>query len=1053
MIEWFARNHVAANLLMVGILTTGLITINRDVALELMPDFNLDTITINTVLPGGNPRSIEETITSRVEEAIADIEGIEKVTSRSSEGISSVFAQVEAGYDNQAILSDVKIRVDALNTLPLDAERPVIQLAEVPIQVIGLAIYGDEVTYDTLFQVAADAREALLQVNGVTQVGPLQAPRREMHIEVAPETLEQYNLTLANIGRAIQRNAVDISAGNLQTRDGDILVRTNGQAFYAKDFEKIPVARSDDRVVYLKDIATIRDGYELRQVETTYNDEQAITFEVYRVGKQNTIELSQKTKKFIAEYEKNLPTGVKFGTYGETAKVVEDRLNTLIQSAFYGGILVMILLAVFLRPAVAFWVGIGIPVCFLGSFAMMPLFGLTLNMITMFAFLIVLGIVVDDAIVTGENIYRHQRLGMDPAEAAIFGTKEVAVPVTFGVITTMVAFAPLLTVEGQLANFAKQIPLIVIPVLAFSLIESKLILPAHMSSIKARDEDKITGFSKWQQNFSRKFEQSIITVYKPFLKRCVSNKTVTLVSAICIFAVTITIVSTGWLKASFFPQFEDDAVFVQLSMPSTTGYETTKANVDHITDTARELSKEFINPETGESLFKYYVSVAGLTFGPTGITFGTNKGVAIIEVASSEERPADFSISQVRERLREEVGDIPGAEKLSYASSFGNFGLPISIAIYGKDDERITLAVEKIREYLRVYPGVFDIQDNYTSGKEQLQLELRPLSDSLGLSLADVSLQVREAVYGFEAQRIQRGYDELKVMVRYPLENRSSMTDIGNMPINISTTNRTIPLSQLVDLSASVSPTAIYRDRQRHTVTVSADVDTTLYDVNVIRNDLKEFLEPLFAAEPSLDFNLDGQAETQQETNESFMLGFIAVIVMIYALLAIPFKSFTQPFIVMSIIPLAIVGSVVGHLIMDVQFSMLSVMGILALTGIVVNDSLVLVDYINQERARGKPIMDAILTAGEVRFRPVMLTSLTTFVGLMPLMFSSNLQAQALIPMAVSLGYGILFATVITLVVVPVNYLIFHQVGLRWNGIDEEESERRFIHNASVSTK
>ena len=407
MIEWFARNHVAANLLMVGILITGLITINRDVALELMPDFNLDTITINTVLPGGNPRSIEETITSRVEEANADIEGIEKVTSRSSEGISSVFAQVEAGYDNQAILSDVKIRVDALNTLPLDAERPVIQLAEVPIQVIGLAIYGDEVTYDTLFQVAADAREALLQVNGVTQVGPLQAPRREMHIEVAPETLEQYNLTLANIGRAIQRNAVDISAGNLQTRDGDILVRTNGQAFYAKDFEKIPVARSDDRVVYLKDIATIRDGYELRQVETTYNDEQAITFEVYRVGKQNTIELSQKTKKFIAEYEKNLPTGVKFGTYGETAKVVEDRLNTLIQSAFYGGILVMILLAVFLRPAVAFWVGIGIPVCFLGSFAMMPLFGLTLNMITMFAFLIVLGIVVDDAIVTGENIYRH----------------------------------------------------------------------------------------------------------------------------------------------------------------------------------------------------------------------------------------------------------------------------------------------------------------------------------------------------------------------------------------------------------------------------------------------------------------------------------------------------------------------------------------------------------------------------------------------------------------------------------------------------------------------
>ncbi len=1051
MIEWFARNHVAANLLMIGIMLTGLITINRDVALELMPDFQLDTVTINTVLPGGNPRSIEETITSRVEEAIADIEGIEKVTSRSSEGISSVFAQIEAGYDNQAILSDIKIRVDALNTLPLDAERPVIQLAEVPIQVLGLAVYGDAVSYDTLFQVAADAREALLQVPGITQVGPLQAPRREMHIEVTPETLEKYNLTLAGIGQAIQRNAVDVSAGNLQTRDGDILVRTDGQAFYPADFESIPVTRSGDQVVYLGDIANIRDGYDIRQVETTYNNEQAITFEVYRVGQQSTIELSDKAKAFIADYQDNLPPGVKFGTYGETAKVVEDRLNTLIQSALYGGILVMILLAMFLRPAVAFWVSIGIPVSFLGAFALMPFFGLTLNMLTMFAFLIVLGIVVDDAIVTGENIYRHQRLGMPPAEAAVFGTKEVAVPVTFGVITTMVAFAPLLAVEGQLANFAKQIPLVVIPVLAFSLIESKLILPAHMSSIRARDENTITGFSKWQQSFSRGFERSVITIYKPFLDRCVRNKTVTVVSALCVFVITVTLVSSGWLKASFFPQFEDDAVFVQLSMPSTTGYETTKANVDHISATAREISSEFINPETGETLFKYYVSVAGLTFGPTGLTFGTNKGVVIIEVASAEERPADFSISQVRERLREAVGDIPGAEKLSYASSFGNFGAPISIAIYGKNDERITYAVEQIREYLRTYPGVFDIQDNYTSGKEELQLQLRPLADSLGLSLADVSAQVRQAVYGFEAQRIQRGYDELKVMVRYPLEKRSSITDIGNMPISISTSNRTIPLSQLADLSASTSPTAIYRDRQRHTVTVSADVDATLYDVNVIRDDLRKFLEPLFASERGLDFSLDGQAETEQETNQSFMLGFIAVIVMIYALLAIPFKSFTQPFVVMSVIPLAIVGSIFGHLIMDVQFSMLSVMGILALTGIVVNDSLVLVDYINKERGRGTPIMDAVLTAGEVRFRPVLLTSLTTFVGLMPLMFSTNLQAQALIPMAVSLGYGILFATLITLVVVPVNYLIFHLIGLKWHGIDEQEAQRRFLHDASVT--
>ena len=1052
MIEWFARNHVAANLLMIAILLTGTVTLNRDVALELMPDFNLDTITITTVLPGGNPRSIEETITTRVEEAIADIEGIEKVTSRSAEGVSSVFAQIEAGYDDQAILSDVKIRVDALNTLPLDAERPVIQIAEVPIQVIGLAVYSNTVNYDDLFQIAADAREALLQVSGVTQVGPLQAPRREMHIEVTPATLEKYNLTLERIGQAIQRNAVDVSAGNLQTLDGDILVRTNGQAYYPKDFVGIPVTRSGDRVVYLGEIATVRDGYELRQVETTYNDEPAITFEVYRVGKQSTIELSNKTKAFIQEYRQTLPPGVQFGTYGETAVVVEDRLNTLIDSALYGGILVMILLSLFLRPAVALWVGIGIPVCFLGSFALMPFFGLTLNMLTMFAFLIVLGIVVDDAIVTGENIYRHQRLGMSPQEAAIVGTKEVAVPVTFGVITTMVAFAPLLTVEGQLANFAKQIPLVVIPVLAFSLIESKLILPAHMSTIRARDENKISGIGRWQQSFSRGFEQSVLKVYKPFLERCINNKTVTVVTAFCVFVITITIISTGWLKASFFPNFQDDAVFVQLSMPSTTGYETTKENVDHIVASAKDLSSEYLNPETGESLFKYYVSVAGLTFGPTGITFGTNKGVVVIEVASSAERPDDFSITEVRERLRERVGDIPGAEKLSYTSSFGDFGSPISIAIYGSDYDRISEKVAEIREYLRTYPGVFDIQDNYTSGKEELQVELKPLADSLGLSLADISAQVRQAVFGYEAQRIQRGYDELKVMVRYPLENRSSITDIENMPISVNNSTRTVPLSQLATLTPNVSPTAVYRDEQRRTVTVSADVDTSQYDVNVIRNDLKSYLDPVFAQTPSLSYDLDGQAETQAETNASFLLGFIAVIVMIYALLAIPFKSFTQPFIVMSIIPLAIVGAVAGHMVMGVQFSMLSIMGVLALTGIVVNDSLVLVDYINKERARGSKVLDAVLTAGEVRFRPVMLTSLTTFVGLMPLMFSSSLQAQALIPMAVSLGYGILFATFITLLIVPVNYLVFHQLGLYWHSIDEDEAQRRHQHTLNVAT-
>ena len=1029
MIKWFAENHVAANLLMFGIMLMGLLALKNEIALELMPDFNLGTITITTVLPGGNPKSIEETITARIEEAIADLTGIKKITSRSAESISQVFAEIESGYDEQNLLSDIKVRVDALNTLPADAERPVIQIAEIAIQVIGLAVYGD-VGYDELYQTAAEIREALLQMDGITKVSRLQAPEREIHIEITPQALRSFNLTLADVGAAIQLNAIDMSAGNLRTRDGDILVRTNGQAYSVEEFENIPVVNSGDRVLYIKDIGKVIDGYTLQQVETEYNGQPAITIEAFRVCIQNTLEVARQVQKFMTDYEPKLPTGLKLGNYANTAEVVDDRLSTLVSSALQGGLLVLILLSLFLRPAVALWVGLGIPVCFLGGFALMPILGLSLNMLSMFAFILVLGIVVDDAIVTGENIYRHQRNGVPPADAALLGTLEVAVPVTFGVATTMVAFSPLLLVEGSVADLAKQIPLVVIPVLAFSLIESKLILPSHMSTIKPRDENKISFFGHVQQNFSRGFENAIIRLYKPFLNICIRNKTITVMTAIAIFMITMASMKTGWLRASFFPEFEDNAVYITLTMPTTTGYETTKGHILDIVDIAADLADEYVDPDTGESYFRYFVSVSGLAIGNTGApNFGSNKGMVIMEFVQGENGlPDGFSVKEVQDQLRNRIGEIPGAERLSLSSSFGDFGRPLSIALYGKDLVKIAEFTDKIREYLRSYPGVFDIQDNFSSGKEELQLELTPLADTLGLSQAEIASQVRQALYGFEAQRIQRGNDEIKVMVRYPLRDRSSVSDVSRIPINTPRSENSIQLDQLATLSPTQSPTAIYRDRQRRAVTVSADINAEAYDVNVIRADLRIFLDELFRYQTDVVYNMDGQAESQQETITSFLLGFVFVIIAIYALLAIPFKSFGQPLVVMSIIPLAIVGAILGHYVMGLAFSMLSIMGILGLTGIVVNDSLVLVDYINQQRKKGVELMTAVLTAGEIRFRPVMLTSLTTFAGLLPLMLNRSTQAQSLIPMAVSLGFGIIFATVITLVITPVMYLVGRQL-------------------------
>jgi len=1024
MIEWFAKNHVAANLLMFAIMVMGVLAVQRDIALELMPDFALGTVTVTTVLPGGNPESIEETISARIEEAVADLEGVKKILSRSTENISVVSIELEKGYDEQEMLSDIKVRIDALNTLPNDAERPIIALAELPIQVIGIAVYGD-VPYDELFNAASNVREDLLKVDGVTQVSQLQAPPREIHIEVDPNTLQRYNLSLEDIGGAIQRNSLDVSAGNLRTSNGDILVRTNGQSYTQTDFERIPVVRAGDGVIYLKDIAKIIDGYQLIQVETSYNGKSAITLEAFRVGKQNTIEISENVQKFIKQYGPRLGNEIKLGTYGNTAVVVQDRLETLLSSALYGGLLVLVTLSLFLRPAVALWVGLGIPVCFLGGIAMMPVLGLTMNMLTMFAFLLVLGIVVDDAIVTGENIYRHMRNGMSSPDAALFGTKEVAVPVTFGVITTMVAFAPLLLVEGLAADLAKQIPLIVIPVLAFSLVESKLILPSHMSTIKPRDDNDLPALSRWQQSFSRGFEEKVIRIYRPFLNRCINNKSITIVTAAMAFFITISSMSNGWLRVAFFPEFEDNAIFIKLSMPSTTGYLTTKKEIDRISSIAKDLSTEYVDPVTNESYFKYFISVAGITFGPTGVDFGTNKGMVVMEFVQGENgTPEGFSIKEVQEKLRKRIGEIPGAEKLSLSSSFGDFGRPISIALYGNDIKRISELSDEIRDYLKSYPGIFDIRDNFSSGKDEVKLHVNDLSTSLGLSQRDIANQVRNAVFGFEAQRIQRGPDEIKVMVRYPLEYRSSLSSVNNIPIKPPLSDETIPLYELATLEPTQSPTSIYRDKQRRSVTVDADIDIGAYDINIIRKDLRTFLDELFLYEPNISYNMDGQAENQQETVNSFFLGFIAVMFGIYALLAIPFKSFGQPLVVMSIIPLAIVGAIIGHYIMGLSFSMLSIMGILGLTGIVVNDSLVLVDYINKKRSEGVPIYDAVLSAGETRFRPVILTSITTFVGLLPLMLNQSAQAQALIPMAVSLGFGILFATTITLVITPVNYLV-----------------------------
>lgn len=1030
MIAWFAKNHVAANLLMLTLIISGLFALRYDIAFEIMPDIELDSIVISTVLPSGDPGTIESSITNRIEEAIAAIEGIKEITSTSREGVSTVVAEVESGYNKNDLLSDIKIQVDSLSTLPAQAERPIIQVAQIPIQAIGVGVISDTLPYNELYTFTGKFRQGLLKAQGITKIGEMLAPGREIHIEFSPETLQRYNLTIENISTAIRKNSLDVSAGNLQTADGDILIRADGQAYVARDFANIPVIQSGDRIVYLGEIATITDGFEQAQVSIEYEGKQAIIFDIFRVGSQSTIDVVAAARKHIAEQEPYIPTGIEVVTFGDTAEVVNNRLNMLMISALQGGLLVLLVLSLFLRPEVAFWVGVGIPVSFLGTFALMPSLGVSMNMITMFGFIMVLGIVVDDAIVTGENIYRHINNGMPSNDAAVFGTKEVAVPVTFGVITTMVAFSPMLMVEGSMSTLAKQLPLVIIPALAFSLVESKLILPAHMSHIKPLQNDRKGRLSNIQQQFANGFEQAIIKYYRPLLNRCIHNKAITMSLATALFFIFLTLIPTGWIKTSFFPNFENDVIVVNLKMPSTIGFSNTSKYMDQIADAARRLQQRHQNSETGESIIEFIFSAKGATPEPA---LGVNLGTIFIQLVDLEKRPQGFSTKKLADDLREEIGVIPGVKELVITSDFLSLGRPLSVTLSSSQLDTVPeQLIANIRGHLSTYQGVFDIQDNYSDGKEEIKIELTPLANTLGVSLADLSIQLQGLIYGHEVQRIQRGHDELKVMTRLSALYRSEISDLINIPIKVPGSDELVSMGSLANLSYQRGTTAIRHIDRNRAITVSADISNQVTDINIIRNDLSSFMERTLANYPNISYTIDGQAETQKETTQSLALGLLLVLLVIYSLLAIPFKSFTQPFVVMSVIPLSFVGAIIGHLLLGQSISLMSMLGFLALCGIVINDSLVLVDFINQERARNKNVLEAILASGEVRFRPIILTSITTFVGLLPIMMNESMSAQTLIPMATSLGFGILFATLITLIVVPVNYLLHYELQQWW---------------------
>jgi multidrug efflux pump subunit AcrB len=1015
MIAWFAKNDVAANILFFVIIISGIYVATTQIPIDLFPEVEQRNVRVSMVLPGASPQETEEGITIKIEEAIQAIEGIRQITSQSVEGSSSVTVQVEEGYDVREVLDEVKIRVDGVNNFPVEAESLLVQIPQWRRDAIGVVLFGD---YDnmTLRRVADNVRDELAGLPEITQVEVDNVLPFEISIEIAEWALRQYDISLEQVAGILRQNSTDVSAGNLKTKGGDIFIRSRGQAYRASDFETIPVITTQDgTMITLGDIATIRDEFEETPLRTRFNGVPAIEIEVYRSGDESIIDVTTAVRNYIDKKQLDMPDGLTIDFWRDRSEPIKARLETLTKSAWQGLLLVIIMLALFLRPSVAFWVCLGIPMSFMGAFLFMPLFDVSLNLMSLFAFILVLGIVVDDAIVTGENVYSHLQKGEDPLNAAIKGTQEVAVPVTFGILTTAAAFLPLAFQTGRGSWYAA-IPLVVIPVLLFSLIESKFILPAHLKHVKMRTEKNTSRLSKLQQKIANSLEVMIEKVYQPILAQAMRWRYAAWTAMFASLILIIGTIAAGHTKFVFFPRVQSEVATATLVMPAGTAFESTDRIISAMTMHAKDLQEAYRDAETGESVIRNVYSISG---GRNSTT-----GRVQMDMIPPESRTVDVTTREVVNQWRKKVGQVAGAEQLNYRAEIGGWGgSPISIELKGRNTEALNTLSEGLKKQLEQYPAVSDIEDSLSDGKEELQLELKPEARLLGLSLNQVARQVRQAVFGFEVQRVQRGREEVRVMVRYPLEARQSIETLEQMMIRIGP-NQEVPLWQVANVFPGLSPDSILRvDRQR-TISVNADFDKEAGDLSLVLGEVNEWLSEQINAYPGTTFEMAGEARDQAESTNSLTVGAIGLTILIYILLAIPFKSYSQPIIVMSVIPFGLVGAVIGHWIMGMDLTLLSFMGMLALSGVVVNDSLVLVDYINQKRNEGVSLKEAVYTAGGRRFRPVLLTSLTTFAGLVPLLFETSTQAQFLIPMAVSLGFGILFATLITLFIVPINYLI-----------------------------
>jgi multidrug efflux pump subunit AcrB len=1018
-IAWFAYNPVASNLLMLIIMVVGLgsaFTIQR----AMFPAIDINFIFLSVAYPGAAPEEVEQGVVLKIEEAINDLEGIKRVESDSFESGARMMIEPRDGVNLTKLMADIQNRVDAIQHFPGEAERPIISQPELLFPSLTLQLSGD-IDERSLKSLADSMRRDLLTYPAISAATVVGARDYEIAIEISEQQLREYHLNLGDVARIIAASSLDLPAGSVRTENGEIMLRTTGQAYVQQDFESIVLKTWPDGTrLLLGDIATVDDGFVDAAGFAAFDGTYSLGINVFAMGEQDIIDTADAAKTFVAERTGHLPQGVKLDVWNDATYYLKGRLGMMLKNLAMGALLVFIILALFLEIKLAFWVMLGIPVCFLGAMAMIntPYIHASLDMISIFGFILVLGIVVDDAIIMGESAYTRQQEFGHSVRSIVDGVYLVSTPATFGVLTTIVAFTPTLFVQGVFGAFPAACGWVVILCLCFSLVESKWILPAHLAHSKPTTNRLLLRIDRIQETVNRHLSHFVEYRYKPFMLRCVENRYLTLAFFLSLLVLSGGLLAGGAVRTVLSPDTPGEFLQVELLMSPGTPEERTLSAVTEIAAAFKSMEKKYqLESGTNERLLNHMA------------TYGYDRINGRVDVELTKEDERSISTREVQQMWREEVGRVHGAEVFAIKSADGpSMGPAIAFDLMHNDIEALGKAASDMEEALGHYSGLYDIRNGVSNTSDEFHLDLLPEAESLGITRYDLGTQVRHAFFGAEAQRVQRGVDEIKVMVRYPKEDRENVSSLNNMFIRTPTGDE-VPFATVARLDVQQGLVKATRINYQRAAELTAEANKREVEPDKVIKDIEKNLLPALQKKyPGLRYAVSGMADEEAKMAVSMMVGFSLALFGIYALLAIPTKSYLQPLIIMGVIPFGMIGAIFGHWVSGYPLSMMSLMGVIALSGVVVNDSLILVDYVNKAILEGTDRHTAVMAAGTRRFRAILLTSLTTFFGLIPMLVERTLQAEMMVPMAISLAYGIVFATVITLLLVPCLYMILEDL-------------------------